>query len=317
MPKKPYLTVLSHNLEENGAGDPVRLEKANRLAREVGADLVFRQELWGADLKAQTTRYRMAREMGPAGRPMASWTGERCCTAVFANPDVFDCLAEYPNPWSGYAQPPTGVALQLRDAGSDSTPLIAGAGHLAYPSPKLREIEAEWFTTFNDKWVPLPSGEKRHGLMIAGVDANDYPRRHPGAVPAEPELPKVDRIKDRPHRAHRSRVGPNGVRATDQAVHDVFTAAGLVDVAQHIAATQQRTDANNPLAPTMRACATHGPDARVDWLLSSRHLTDAPGVWVDVEVLDTQDISDHNALLARLSLPALTALLRGKPFDIG
>lgn len=91
----------------------------------------------------------------------------------------------------------------------------------------------------------------------------------------------------------------------DQVPHALLHAAGIVDIAAHLA---QATDDTEPVKPTMLAYDTHGPDARVDWLVASRHLL--PG-FHHVEVVDAQHLSDHNIVLARASRTALASLLSG------
>lgn len=287
------LVIATLNQEQNGMGDPGRRRAAYELLAHHGVKLLLRQEMPGADREQHAVMYEAEDALGLRG-----WLGEGSATAVFADSSVFAPLGHWPNPWSGFKLRPTAVTLQLREAGPDSTPIIAVAGHLNYAVALQREIEAGWLTTFNDKWITLPSGQRRHAVMIGGLDANSYPRP---SSPGECPLPMLDKIADRPHRAHRSRPGPDGTRAMDQMPHDVLRTAGLVDIAAHLAQTRDAA-----VAPTMLACDTHGPDARVDWLVASRHILP---VFHRLDVIDAQDISDHNLVLARASRTELAALL--------
>jgi hypothetical protein len=289
------LVVASFNFEQNGMGDHGRRQAAYQLLSEHGVQLLFRQEMPGADTGQQAIMYEAEEALGLRG-----WLGEGSATAVFADTGIFRPLGHWPSPWTGFKLAPTAVTLQLRDAGPDSTPIIAVAAHLNYAVPLQREIEAGWITTFNDKLITLPSQRRRHAVMIGGLDGNSYPHRITGA---ERPLPELDRIEDHPHRAHRSRIGPVGVRVMDQVPHQTLHTAGVRDVAAHLAQTPDRT---TPLDPTMLACPTHGPDARVDWLVASRHLLP---VFHDVQVIDAQDFSDHNIVIARASRSQLAAML--------
>ncbi|WNI18725.1 hypothetical protein [Actinacidiphila sp. ITFR-21] len=91
----------------------------------------------------------------------------------------------------------------------------------------------------------------------------------------------------------------------DQVPHAVLRSAGVVDIGSHLAQTTGDTGA---AAPTMLAYPTHGPDARVDWLVACHHLLP---VFHHVEVIDAQNISDQNIVLARTSRGRLKALLSG------
>lgn len=295
VPAADDVVFASFNLEQNGMGDPGRRRAAYEVLARHGVQLLFRQEMPGADQAQHAVMYEAEETLGLRG-----WLGQGSATAVFADTSVFAPLGHWPSPWSGFKLPPTAVTLQQRDAGPQSTPLIAVAGHLNYAVPAAREAEAGWISTFNDKLITLPGGRRRHAVMIGGLDGNSYPHQ---AFPGECPLPVLDQIADLPHRAHRSRIGPVGIRVMDQVPHAVLHTAGVVDIAAHLAQTTGDTGA---VAPTVLAYPTHGPDARVDWLVASRHLLPA---FRHVEVIDAQDLSDHNIVLGRVSRSRLAALL--------
>ncbi|WP_433892727.1 hypothetical protein [Streptomyces sp. CA-111067] len=295
VPPDDDVVVATFNLEQNGMGDPGRRRAAYEVLARHGVQLLFRQEMPGADQAQHAVMYEAEEALGLRG-----WLGEDSATAVFADTSTFNPLGHWPTPWSGFKLPPTAVTLQLRDAGPDSTPIIAVAAHLNYAVAAQRETEAGWITGLNDKWITLADGQLRHALMIGGLDGNSYPHQ---ASPGECPLPVLDQIADHPHRAHRSRIGPVGIRVMDQVPHAVLHTAGVVDIAAHLAQTTGDTGA---VAPTMLAYPTHGPDARVDWLVTSRHLLP---VFHHVEVIDAQHLSDHNIVLARASRSRLAALL--------
>ncbi|WP_435124439.1 hypothetical protein [Actinacidiphila sp. bgisy144] len=296
-PHDDDITIATCNVEKNGFGNPDLRRAAYALLREHNVDLIFRQEMFKATEAQHAVMYEAERALG-----MRGWLGSGPTnnpTAVFANTDLFRPLGNWPAPWDGFKMPPTAVTLQLRDAGPDSTPIIAVAAHLNYASYALREIEAGWITYFNDKTVTLPNGQTRHARMLAGLDGNSYPTTTPGV--ADIRLPELDKIPDLPHRAHRSRPGPDSTRVMDQEPHKLLHTGGCRDIALHLARTVHR-----PLAPTMLACDTHGPDARVDWLLSSPELLPA---FHSVTTVDTQHLSDHNLVIARANRGALARLL--------
>ncbi|WP_367435255.1 hypothetical protein [Streptomyces celluloflavus] len=291
-----YITAATFNFEQNGFGDPARRRRAYRLLKSLDLHLLFRQEVNGAADGEQQIRYEAEEALG-----MRSWLGERSCTAVMADTRVFAPRGEWPSPWTGFKLPPTAVTLQLRDAGPQSTPVIAVAGHAVYNSPLLREIETEMLTGFNDKWVTLPpDGVSRHAVMIGGFDGNSYPHN---LVAGDPALPELTDIKDGPHRAHRSRPGSDGVRVMHQGPHETLDTARVVDVGRHLALTRGQQAA---VGPTMLAYDTHGPDSRVDWVCSSQQLLPA---WEHVEVIDAQAVSDHNIVVGRMRRDHLAELL--------
>ncbi|SDN16817.1 hypothetical protein [Actinacidiphila guanduensis] len=291
--------VATFNFELNGRGKPALRQAAYELLAGRGIHLLFRQEMPGADQAQHAVMYEMEEALGPT---MRGWLGERSCTAVFADTRVFRPLGHWDNPWDGFKLPPTAVTLQLRDAGEDSTPIIATSAHLNYASALLREIEAGWWSTFNDKRLTLPSGRCCHAVMIGGVDRNSYPHRiHNG-----PPLPELGKIPDHPHRAHRSRLHPDGTRVMDQVPDDLLHTAGLLDITAHLS-----TRDGHRREPTMLAYPTHGPDAAVDALYASRHLLAHPDLVASVEVIDAQEISDHQIVIAHLRRSALAAALAG------
>lgn len=294
-PSDGVLTVASFNQERNGMGDPGRRRAAYQLVNELGVQLLLRQEMPGADQDQHAVMYEAEDATGLRG-----WLSEGSATAVFADTTVFRPFGHWPNPWSGFKLPPTAVTLQLRQAGPESTPIIAVAAHLNYAVPVQREIEAGWLTTYNDKWITLASGRRRHAVVIAGLDANSYPSR---AATAEPALPDLAAIKDHPHRAHRSRMWDGQVRLMDQVPHATLHTAGLIDIAAHLSPAPRMS---HTVDPTMLAYDTHGPDARVDWLVASRAIVP---VFYDVEVIDTQDISDHNLVVGRARRSELARML--------
>ncbi|MFH8591598.1 hypothetical protein [Streptomyces rimosus] len=293
-----HVTMISFNFEQNGFGDRTKRLKVWRRLRDFSPALVWRQEMNGAAEYARAVMYEA--EDRRVGLGMRGWLGERSATAVFADMRVFTPVAEFPNPDAVMHLPPTAVGLQLNAAGPDSSPFIAVAGHLNYVSPTQREMEAGWLSSFNDKTLRMPDGSRRKAYMIGGFDGNSYPHQ---ATPGDLPLPNLSEIGDEPHRAHRSRRGPDGTHIMDQEPHAILEKAGVVDVAHHLAQTESR---RTGLAPTMAESATHGPATRVDWVCASRHLL--PAVY-DCEVIDSGGDSDHRYVVTRWDQDALADLL--------
>ncbi|MFH8751849.1 hypothetical protein ACH4GK_33290 [Streptomyces rimosus] len=297
-----HITMISFNCEQNSFGDRAERLKVLRRLRDFSPALVWRQEMPGAADHAKAVMYEA--EDPEVGLGMRGWLGERSATAVFADMRVFTPVAEFPNPDAVMHLPPTAVGLRLNAAGRESSPFIAVAGHLNYVSPAQREMEAGWLSSFNDKTLRMPDGSRRKAYMIGGFDGNSYPHQ---ATPGDVPLPNVHDIGDEPHRAHRSRRGPDGTHVMDQEPHAILEKAGVVDVAHHLA---QAKGHRAGLAPTMPDSPTHGPATRVDWVCASRHLL--PAVY-DCEVIDSEDESDHDYVVTRWDRDALADLLNRPP----
>ncbi|MEU7205513.1 hypothetical protein [Streptomyces sp. NPDC045470] len=200
-----FITI-SFNCQENGFGSRERRLKVLRRLRSFNPALVLRQEMPGAADHARAVMYKA--EDPEVGLGMRGWLGEGSATAVFADTAVLRPVAEYPSPAKVMERPPTAVGFQLAAAGPESTPVIGVAGHNPYPVPVQREIETGWLTTFNDKVIRMADGSRRKAYIILGIDAAQ-------ATPGEVPLPQVRDIGDEPHRAHRTRRGPDGTYVMD------------------------------------------------------------------------------------------------------
>lgn len=89
----------------------------------------------------------------------------------------------------------------------------------------------------------------------------------------------------------------------DDRPDDTLRTAGLQDVVRHLAAATGDTSA---VAPTVAACDTHGPDARIDRIYVSKQLLPA---FREVEVVDMKGLSDHHTFVVRLERDTLTDFL--------
>lgn len=149
--------------------------------------------------------------------------------------------------------------------------MVVASFHLNYASPTLWLIETEWLTTLADKaWtVPVGDGTVRLPCLMGG-DGNSYPG--PG-VAGDPPVPDLWTIADERHRLHRSYPGLDGGRLMDTRPDEALRLAGLEDVARY--RTAQEGEGSTAVSRTVDACATHGPDARVDRIYATTPLPDA------------------------------------------
>lgn len=282
------------NFENNGGGDRDLWQRMHDRLASLNLHLLLRQEMWNA----QDNGNELA-DAAEAVLGMPGFIGRECCTAVYHDPKLFTSVDEYPKTGPVWALPPTVCSFQLAGTTPDAAPLIVGSYHLNYCSPTSRLAEAEWLTKWNDKWVK--DGDRYvHYPALLGGDNNSYPVV---GTPGDPALPVLEEIQGEPHRAHRSYLGADGVRRMDDRPDGTLRAAGLQDVARHLVATTGGTSA---VAPTVDACDTHGPDARIDRIYASKQLLPAVR---EVEVVDMKGLSDHHTVVVRLDRDTLTEIL--------
>ncbi|MFE7130964.1 endonuclease/exonuclease/phosphatase family protein [Streptomyces sp. NPDC057638] len=294
------ITVVCWNFERNGKNDPQLRCQAHELVAQYNPQLVLRQEMWGADENGSEVMYELENILGLRG-----WLGLRSCTAVFTDQSVFRTVREWPQTGPVWVLPPTALTLRYLPAGEGAMPVIVSSFHLNYASGANRVAEAEWLTTWADKRSTAPDGTTVRIPALLGGDANSYPE--PSAL-EEPTLPELDRIRDEPHRAHRSYLGTKG-RRMDTRPDEILRTAGLSDVAVHRADRPGGSVA--ALAPTVDACDTHGPDARIDRMYVTDELL--PAI-TDVDVIRVRpELSDHHIVRLTLDGDRLAALLRQRP----
>ncbi|MGC0379920.1 endonuclease/exonuclease/phosphatase family protein [Streptomyces sp. SAI-129] len=282
------------NFENNGGGDRDLWQRMHDRLASLDLHLLLRQEMWGAHDNGNALADAAEAVLG-----MVGFIGRECCTAVYHDPKLFIPISEHPNTGPVWALPPTVCSFQLAGTAPDATPLIVGSYHLNYCSTTTRLAEAEWLTKWNDKWVR--DGDRYvHYPALLGGDNNSYPAV---GTPGDPALPALEEIRDEPHRAHRSYLGADGVRRMDDRPDDTLRIAGIQDVARHLVAATGDTSA---VAATVDACATHGPDARIDRIYASKQLLPAVR---EVEVVDMKGLSDHHTVVVRLDREALTEIL--------
>ncbi|MFI2791087.1 endonuclease/exonuclease/phosphatase family protein, partial [Kitasatospora sp. NPDC018614] len=259
------------NFENNGGGDRDLWQRMHDRLKSLDLHLLLRQEVWNAQNNGNELADAAEAVLGLAGL-----IGPECCTALYHDPNLFTPVGEFPKTGPMWVLPPTVRSLQLTGTALGAVPLIVGSYHLNYGSTTMRLAEAERLTQWNDRWVKA-DGLRVHYPALLGGDNNSYPV--PG-VPGDPALPVLEEIDDEPHRAHRSYIGPDGARRMDDRPDDTLRTAGLHDVARHLATTMGAIAA---VAPTVDACDTHGPDARIDRVYASPELLPAVR---EVQVVD-------------------------------
>jgi endonuclease/exonuclease/phosphatase family metal-dependent hydrolase len=281
------------NFENNGGGDRDLWQRMHDRLASLDLHLLLRQEMWGAYDDGNALAYAAEAVLG-----MVGFIGRECCTAVYHDPKLFIPVSEYSRTGPVWALPPTVCSFQLAGTAPGAVPLIVGSYHLNYCSTTTRLAEAEWLTKWNDQWVK--DGDRYvHYPALLGGDNNSYPVV---GTPEDPALPVLEEIRDEPHRAHRSYLGPDGVRRMDDRPDDTLRTAGLQDVARHLAATGD----TRAVAATVDACHMYGPDARIDRIYASRQLLPAVR---EVEVVDMKGLSDHHTVVVRLDRDTLTDIL--------
>ncbi|MGW0822529.1 endonuclease/exonuclease/phosphatase family protein [Streptomyces sp. NPDC002845] len=290
------ITLLSWNFENNGGGDATKRLRAHERLVRLNPHLVFRQEMWKADADGNAILYQLEDVLGLRG-----WLGPEACTAIFADPRLFQPVREWPKTGPMWVLPPTALTMRFLPAGAEATPLALASYHLNYASGTNRVAETEWLSTWADKKWTTPDGETIRMPCIAAGDNNSYPA--PG-VAGDPALPLLEKINDRPHRLHRSYVGPDGTRVMDTRPDETLRTAGLEDVARHWAVKHSDRTA---VARTVNGCETHGPDSRIDRVYTS---TDLLSAVIGVDVIEVpEDESDHHIVRVTLDADSLSDVL--------
>ncbi|MBV9024868.1 MAG: hypothetical protein JO362_14020, partial [Streptomycetaceae bacterium] len=233
------------NFENNGGGDRELWQRMHERLRSLELHLLFRQEMWGADANDGELASAADAMLG-----MSSLIGQRCCTAVYHDPAVFTPVREWPRTGPMWVLPPTIRTMHLTGTPQDAAALVVGPYHLNYASTTTRLAEAEWLTTWNDKWERRGPRLVKAAALLGG-DNNSFPTR---GADGDPALPVLEAIEDRPHRAHRSYQGPDDVRLMDDRPDETLRTAGLEDVARHLALSQ---GIGSALAPTVDAGQLH------------------------------------------------------------
>lgn len=225
------ITVLCWNFEQNGGGSILLRFWAHERLRGLQPHLVLRQEMWGSSADGHQIMYELESILGLRG-----YLGSKSSTAIFADPAVFEPVRTWPDTGPMWVQPPTVAAFRYRPAGVQAMPLVVASYHLNYGSAANRVAEAEWLSTAADKKWSTVEDELHPLPALLGGDNNSYPE--PG-VPKDPALPELGSIQDRPHRLHRSYVGPDGTRLMDTRPDEILRTAGLEDCARYWATTRR------------------------------------------------------------------------------
>lgn len=86
------ITLLCWNFEANGGADATLRKEANRLLASLHPDLLFRQEMWGADAKGKAVMESMEEDLALRG-----WLGPSSHTGVFASTSLFSPVCGWPD----------------------------------------------------------------------------------------------------------------------------------------------------------------------------------------------------------------------------
>lgn len=288
------LTFVSWNFENNGKNDPDRRRKGDKKMKSLKPDILFRQEMWDAAEHGDQIFSDAKQTLEMQGK-----LGKDSCTAIFFRPDKFAIVRDWEKSRGPvWVLPPTALTMRYLPAGPDVLPLVMVSYHLNYGSPTQRAIEAEWLTTWADKgW---PTADVTLPALMAG-DTNSYPV--PGA-PGDPALPVLEKIRNRPHRLHRSVRDPDGTRRMNIEPDDVLRTAGLEDIARFWVGQGHE----KAVARTVNASPSHGPDSRVDRVYATPELLPA---LTDFEVIEVdEDLSDHHILRFTLDPDRLIDILQ-------
>jgi hypothetical protein len=282
------ITVICWNFEDNGAGNPDRQWRANEILALLQPNLLLRQ---GG---------------GVAVLGLRPWLGERSCTALFVDEQLFTVDREWREAGSAWKLPPNGLTLRYRPAGAEAMPLMVVSYDLNYCSSSGRLTEAEELSAWADKEWTTPKGRTVRMPALMGGDHNSYPVPRAGS---ELPLPQLEAITDLPHRLHRSHIGPDGTRVMDTRPDETLRTAGLEDLAWHWATAVHGDPA--ALARTVNASPTHGPDSRIDRLYATEQLLPALTRFDVIEV--DPEISEHHILRAVLDGDTLADILNTHP----
>ncbi|MER7933013.1 MULTISPECIES: hypothetical protein [unclassified Streptomyces] len=302
-----HITVVSSNFELNGNGDHgIWLAMHERLAG-LRPTILCRQETFGYSptgkgsvLFSESKRItKLAGDLGPG----------KHATALYYDSDVFEQLTLWDTEWPAWLLHPTAMTLRVR--GTRDVDVVVGCAHLSYNAPTKRKAEAEDLTRLADR---VETYESEHGpgirklpVLALGMDTNSYvdPDR---LVPGELAIPRLEEIKDLPHRAHRSYETASGERVMDSRPDRILLTAGLEDTARHAALLP-----NGPglaaVAPTIDRSDTHGPAHRVDRVCTTSWLL--PAV-VGVEVVGMEGLSDHHTVVVTYDLDTVVDLYRAR-----
>ncbi|NUQ95054.1 MAG: endonuclease/exonuclease/phosphatase family protein [Streptomyces sp.] len=294
---EPVITVITANIEHDGGpdihgGPPQKWYDAHALLKEHRPDILLRQEMTYSRAEGHRRLHQAERALGMRGFLGAQSSG-RNPTGLFIRPDVFDVHQQFEQERL-WRTPPTNIVASLREA--PDVPIVMVSWHLAFNSPRGRERETDEILAFADKM-------NKRAAFIGGGDCNEYPH------PAGESVPPIDwaspEITDRTHMMHRTNPGPEGTRVSCTYADEALLGAGLHDPARYAAHTLGQPDALRATAG--RGKPTQGGGRRID-----RHYTDPWSInaVVDVVVIDTSDVSDHDAVKVVYSRARLADAVR-------
>ncbi|CAM5729527.1 hypothetical protein ACFZA4_07015 [Streptomyces antimycoticus] len=149
--------IVSSNFEGNGVGDPGRRRAMHTTITDIGPGILLRQECDKALANNRKLLYEDEDALGLRG-----WIGPKKgktkqLTGIFVDQSRFRCVDEWRDK-TVWNQPPTTLSLKIDDC---AVPFIASSVHASYSSPARRRLEAERWTTLNDKAATVPGALTR------------------------------------------------------------------------------------------------------------------------------------------------------------
>ncbi|MFJ4836329.1 endonuclease/exonuclease/phosphatase family protein [Streptomyces sp. NPDC088747] len=296
------ITVITFNLERDGGPDengrpPARWRAAHELLKTHRPDVLLRQEMTYSRARGKRRLHDAAELLEMRGFVGGQGWGNSP-TGLFVRPGVFDVRQEFDvqqelESAPLWRCPPTHIVASLREV--PEVPIVIMSWHLAFNSPRRRELETDEILAFADQ---INQGS----AFLGGGDMNEYP--HPSGETVPPIDWTDDGITDRMHMMHRTNRSPDGTRISCTYADETLLGAGLHDPARYAAHTLHQPDA---------LCATAGQNKpsqggprRID-----RHYVDP---WLinavlEVSIIDTPD-SDHDGLKVVYSRAGMAEALR-------
>ena len=229
-------------------------------------------------------------------------------TGMFVRESTFEVVSRH-SQLKVWRTPPTNVILRLRGEDAPATPIVTVSWHGSFCSPNNRELEGDELSSLVDK-VQAKHGNnpsKRWSAFWGFGDCNEYP------VPIEETVPPIDwddpGITDLVHRRHRARKQPDGSWKSCTYVDELMLDCGMWDPARY--AAQQLGQIQALDATAGHAAVGQGGGRRIDRGYVDPYTVQAV---LEVNVIDTTDVSDHHGLEVILSRRKLTEAL-GRQFD--
>ncbi|MCM2431029.1 endonuclease/exonuclease/phosphatase family protein [Streptomyces sp. RKAG337] len=287
--EQDVVTVLCWNVEHNGHdlkdGSDHRRHRAYDILAEHKPDLVFRQELTGADADGGRELYEEGNRLGLSAY-MAPVTPEsRNPNGVFLSNELFQVEALYAPAPAGRAFCNPLVRLKDRAGRPSAQALSLASVHLSFYDPASRAREAKRLTAL---------GSPGRVALIGG-DMNSYPHTEMELA----ALPDWQHTADASHFEHRT-IERDGRRVPDTLPDEILAGGHQVFIeAGHYAATTLPLKQPGALDPTASLWRKdQGPMQRIDRIYFSPVLAPALLSFEAIADDDIREVSDHALLKA-------------------